>query len=217
MNWGDFVSVVRTDLGDSETTPKLTNALLYSYARSAIHDVSAYFPRRFDHVALEVDAADPKKFALPSDFIEEIVVECPEGNALSARQSRPGFRRTPAARPLFYEISGNALYLDADPGGSAVLLTYSAVHGLPASADDVTFDLTNPARDIELVQLYVKALCEQRARTKQASLDRFKLGSGDRQDNPIAPEVTDYFAEYRDKIAERSGGVIYLNRPRKYR
>ena len=217
MKWDEFVSAIRTDLGDNATTPKLTNALLYSYVRSAIYDVSAYFPRRFDHVALEVDPGDAKKFALPPDFIEEIVVECPEDNALTARQTRPGFKRTPAQRPLFYEISGNHLYLDADPGGSAVLLTYHAVHGLPASADDVDFVLTNPDRDIELVSLYVKALCEQRARTKQASLDRFKLGSGDRQDNPIAPEVTDFFMEYRSRIADRSGGVIYLERPRKYR
>ncbi len=128
MKWDEFVASIRTDLNDNNAaTPKYSNALLYNYFRSAIHDVSMYFPRRFDHVALAVDVADAKKFALPSDFIEEIVVECPEDTFLSARQARPGFKRTPANRPLFYEISGNSLYLDANPGGNAVLLTYNAV------------------------------------------------------------------------------------------
>lgn len=218
MKWDEFVSAIRTDMNDNNAaSPKYGNALLYGYFRSAIYDVSMYFPRRFDHVALAVDPADPKKFALPPDFIEEIVVECPEDTFLSERRARPGVKRTPAHHPLFYEVSGNHLYLDAEPGGSEVLLTYNGVHGLPASPEDVTFVLTNPDRDIELLSLYVKALINQRERTKQASLDRFKLGSGDRQDNPIAPEVTDYFAEYREKIADRSGGTVFLQRTRKYR
>jgi len=227
MNWDDFLSGIRTDLGDTGTTPKYPDALLYSYFRSAIWDVSMYFPRRFDHVTLEVDEADAKKFGLPDDFISEIVVECPEDNLLLPRRDRPGFKRTPSTHPLFYEVSGNNLYLDANPGGATVLLSYYGVHGLPVvttgdddaitytdgAEDPGPFILTVPDRDIELVAIYIKALINQRERTKQSSLDRFKLSTGTRQDNPIAPEVEDYFAEYRSKIGSDPEGRYFSNDP----
>ncbi len=235
MNWDDFVASIRTDMSDNNAPPKYSDALLYNYFRSAIWDVSMYFPRRFDHVALEVDEVDPKKFALPAGFISAIVVECPGDNALSLKRDRPGYRRTPSISPMFYELDANTLYLDADPGGAPVLLSYYGAHGLPvvATGEDgkttytsgiqdedghsLPFVLTVPDRDIELVTLYVKALINQKERSKQSYLDRFKLGSGTREDNPIMPETTSCFSEYNHKLAERTGRTIFLTRPRKYR
>jgi hypothetical protein len=232
MNWGDLVSAVQTDLGDT-TGAKYTASRLYGAMRSAVNDVSMYYPLRYDHMTLEVFkdpvtklVSDPKKFVLPDDFIQEITVECPVNTFLSLRRDRPGFRRTPPQRPMQYYVDGVCLYLDADPNGAValdgtsniqVLLTYYGIHGMPDDADDTDFDLTVSARDLELVVIYIKAEMLESDRSKQSSLDRFKLGTGERTDNPIRPEVTDYWAEYHLKIAERSGKTVFLERPRRYR
>jgi hypothetical protein len=76
----------------------------------------------------------------------------------------------------------------------------------PASPDDNTFSLTIPIADEELIRLYVKAKASEQLRTQQANLDRFKLGNGDRQDNPLLPEVNTLMVEYRTKLAERYPG-----------
>ena len=68
-----------------------------------------------------------------------------------------------------------------------------------------------PDADLELIRLYVKAKVYEQMRSKQAALDRFKLGSGSREDNPIAPEVEDLMKIYHEKIMERiPGGDIEL-------
>ena len=232
MNWGDLVSSVQIDLGDLQGT-KYTAARLVGAFRSAINDVSMYYPLRYDRVALEVfvdpdtqQATDPRKFVLPDNFIKEITVECPADTFLSLRRDRPGFRRTPPQRPMQYYIDSSYLYLDADPAGAVVLddtqnaqvlLTYYGIHNMPADENDNSFELTVSARDLELVMLYMKAEMLESERSKQSILDRFKMGSGERTDNPVRPEVIDYWAEYRLKIAERSGKTILLERPRRYR
>jgi hypothetical protein len=64
--------------------------------------------------------------------------------------------------------------------------------------------------------LYVKAKVYEQMRSRQASLDRFKLGNGARDDNPLTPEVDDLMKVYHEKIAERiPGGNIELYRSRK--
>jgi hypothetical protein len=125
--------------------------------------------------------------------------------------------RVASTRSLFYHIDSGSLYLDADPGENAVYLSYYGVHSIPDDADDCECDLTTEMGDMEILKLYVNARVNERERNRQSRLDRFKLGSGDRQDNPIAPEVTDLFARYYEKLAERTGGTIFLYRPRKYR
>jgi hypothetical protein len=57
----------------------------------------------------------------------------------------------------------------------------------------------------------VKAKVYERIRTKAARLDRYK--DGDREDNPITPEVRNLMRDYDKKIAERyEGGTIMLHR-----
>ena len=73
-----------------------------------------------------------------------------------------------------------------------------------------------PDPDLELIRLYVKAKVYEQMRSRTAALDRFKLGSGSRDDNPIAPEVADLMKVYHSKIAERiPGGNIELYRTKK--
>ena len=93
-------------------------------------------------------------------------------------------------------------------------MTYDARHVIPAASDDTAALLTIPEDDEELIRLYVKAKATEQIRTQQASLDRFKPGSGSRDDNPMTPETGNLMQEYRNKIAERiKGGTIMLYRP----
>jgi hypothetical protein len=178
--------------------------------------VSEWLPLDFSRVELTASVDNPQQFALPDDFLEEYLVEVPADNALSLKVARPGVRRTPSSRPLFYWTNGTNLYLDADPGDDAVLLSYYGVHGLPADADDTSFELTVPMRDIELLQLYILGRVFQRDRSRQSQLDRFKLGSSDRQDNPLTPETNHFLIQYHEKLQDRVGGkTVFLNRERR--
>jgi hypothetical protein len=216
MNWGDFLAELRTELSDDGATPKFSDALLYSYLRDGVVAISEWLPRDVSRIELTASVGNAQQFALPSDFLEEYLVECPVNNALSFRFTRPGVRRTSSSRPLFYWVNAGNLYLDADPGSDAVLLSYYGVHGLPADADDTSFELTVPMRDIELLQLYILGRVFQRDRSRQSQLDRFKLGSSDRQDNPLTPETNHFLIQYHEKLQDRVGGkTVFLNRERR--
>jgi len=215
MNWGDFLAEMREELNDTGATPKFSDELLFSYLRDGTVALSEWLPRDISRVELTASETDAKQFALPSNFLEEYLVECPLDNALSFRFARPGVRRTTSSRPLFYWVNAGNLYLDADPGSNTVLISYYGVHGLPANAADTTFDLTVPLRDIELLKLYILGRVFQRSRSRQSMLDRFKVTSGERTDNPITPEVNEFMTQYQDKLQERVGGkVVFLHRER---
>ena len=216
MNWGQFLTELRSELKDDGTTQKFSDDLLYVFLRDGIWALSEWLPRDIGRVTLTAEETDPKKFALPTDFIEEYLVECPLDNALTFRYVRPGVRRATSVRPLFYWTNAGFLFLDADPGENTVLISYYGVHGIPPDASDTNFDLTVPMRDIELLKLYILGRVFQRERSRQAMLDRFKLGTGDRQDNPIEPEVVDYMEQFQEKLAERIGGkAVFLTRERR--
>ena len=72
--------------------------------------------------------------------------------------------------------------------------------------------MTSPVEDEEIVRLFVKAKISEQMRMRQSSLDRFKQGSGDRDDNPLLPEHNELMREYHYRIAQRLGGLIQLNR-----
>ena len=216
MNWGAFLSELRGELNDTGTTPKFSDDLLYVFFRDGVWALSEWLPRDFGRVELTAETTDTKKFALPADFIEEYLVESPLDSALTFRFVRPGVRRTQSARPLFYWTSAGYLFIDADPGDNAVLISYYGVHGIPASATDVSFELTVPIRDVELLKLYILGRAYQRERSRQSMLDRFKLGTGDRQDNPVTPEVNEFMQQFQSKLNERTGGkAVFLSRVRR--
>jgi hypothetical protein len=179
------------------------------YIKDAIRDYSMWFPRRIDRFEL-VEANG--HYALPSDFVREIDVESPEDTYWIKKVERPGVRFTTGK---FYFIDGGNLYLGEDTDDE-VELSYLAVHDVPTSETDLTFELSIPDRDIELIRIYVRAQVHIQMRSKQARLDRFEAGSGRRDDNPLLPETTNLMDEYYKKIAERvTGGpvVLYRSRP----
>jgi len=206
--WADLLADIRTDVKDTGATPKFSNDLIYVYTKDAVRDYSIWFPQRLDHVALVLANG---KYALPSDYIEEIYVECPAGTYLEKRPERPGVKFPAQYRNYYYYIQGGSVYLSS-PSDDTVYLTYLASHGVPDGVDDTTFVLTVPDADIELIRLYVKAQLYGQLRAKQAELDRFKP-KGTRDDNPVTPEVGDLMAVYHAKIAERiRGGNVLLYR-----
>jgi hypothetical protein len=209
MIWSELLADIRADLQDTGTTPRWSDKTLFVYVKDAVRDYSIWFPKRED--ALEIAPLNGA-YPLPVDYIEDIQVECPIGSLLERRQNRPGVHYRTTSVPLSYFVSGGKMYLSS-PAADAVYLTYFATHGLPTSESDSTFAFTVPDMDVELVRLYVKAQVYGQMRARQAALDRFKVGSGTRTDNPLMPETQDLMEEYHRKIAERiQGGVITLYR-----
>lgn len=210
MNWGTLLSNLRDDLKDTGSTPRWTDDLLHLYTGDAIRDYSRWFPLRVDR---EVLAQVGGSYPLPATFVRTVAVESPLERFLEPRIFSQGARYFDQVPALTYYLDGGSLYLLGSPHADGVYLTYHATHGVPANAADTTFALTLPDADIELLRLYVKSKCYEQMRGRQAALDRFKLGSGERTDNPIAPEVDDLMRVYRAKIAERTpGGAIRLYR-----
>jgi hypothetical protein len=220
MNWGALLEEIRAvDIDDTSETPKYSDKALYAYLRAAIGDYSQFLPLRKVDVVLVPDLGNPKKFALPSDFLAEISVACPADRLLEPRRGRLGANVHPGNRPFFYSVENTtALYLDTDPGENGVVLTYDAVHPLPTSETEAAFEFTIPLADIELIKLYIVAKVNVKIRNSQSKLDRFKLGGGARTDNPITEEVEDFFAEYKSKLSQRiPARSITLFRPRRFK
>lgn len=201
--WEAILADIRIDLKDTGATPRFSDDALYLWAKDAIRDYSLYFPLVKYAVELAITTGS---YALPSDFLEALSVEYPQGRFLDRRMDRPPLS---GSNPTRYYISQGRLYLDASPTSSAYL-TYNASHPVPAASTDSDFEFTIPPMDEELIRLYVKAKAAEQIRTSQANLDRFKLGSGDRQDNPLIPEVDNTMKVYRDKVNERLGGKTIM-------
>jgi hypothetical protein len=206
--WAQLLADIRTDIKDTVAVKKFSDAALYLYTKDAIRDYSQYFPQRCSATLTATAGA----YTLPVDYVGGEEVECPEGSFLEKRFARPGYKYTVTGEPTAYYLEGGALTLNGTPAvGSTVVLTYDSIHPLPSAETDLTFTFTFPMGDEELIRLYVKAKTAEQLRTNQASLDRFKMGSGARDDNPLNPEVRDLMMDYRMKIAERfGGGVVYL-------
>jgi hypothetical protein len=208
--WAQLLLELRTDLKDTGDKPKWPDPLLFIFTKDAIRDYSLFFPRMMMRVGLvEQDST----YILPDDYVRAVEVECPKDSFLEQRQERPGVRFHSQGDATLYYIGHGLLHLNGTPKGD-VLLTYEAVHAIPASVDDIEAVLSVPLVDEELIRLYVKAKAYEYVRGPQANLDRHKIGSGSRDDNPVMPEVRDLMREYRRKIAERTlGGGVMLWRP----
>lgn len=208
--YAQLLSDIRVELKDVAAT-KWPSESLYIWVKDAIKDYSGWFPMAVDKQEMSLD--DTFSATLPSDFLQDFTVESPENSFLERRSGRPGKKYTTPASPTLYHISGGRLYLDAAPV-SECLLTYGALHTIPATYLSTTTIMSVPSSDEELIRLYVLAKANEQVRTKQAGIDRFKLGAGRRDDNPINLEVSTLMDEYYSKIAERSpGGAIALYRP----
>jgi len=204
--WATLLADIRVDLKDEAATKRWSDAALYLWAKDAIRDYSLNFPQMKYSEQLTLNSGS---YALPSDFLEVISVEYPAGRYLDRRFERPPQSET---YPTRYYISGGRLYLDASPTGDAYL-NYEAMHPVPSSATDTSFAITIPEMDEELLRLYIKGKAIEQIRSAQSNLDRFKLGSGDRDDNPLLPETNQVMRDYYNKIAERrGGGTVFLQK-----
>ncbi len=208
--WSDLLSEIRADLQDTAvapSTPKWTDKMLYLYVKDGIRDYSTWFPKRMDRVEISPSG---DKYPLPNDFIEDITVEQPLDTYLVRRPNRPGSQYQVATLAHFYTVQGGSVYLSSLPL-DPIYLSYFATHPVPTSETDLTFVITIPDVDIEMIRLYVKAKIYSQMRGRQSALDRFKP-AGKRDDNPLMPEVGDLMEDYRRKIAERlPGGEITLH------
>lgn len=221
MSWEDFLAFLRLDLQDNSASPRWTDKLLWIYTCDAIRDYSIWFPLEQEVTISNVNGY----YILPTDFVEEITVECPLRTYLKKRQEFPGTTEFTIDDPRYYRVSIGKIKLDSDTTES-IKLTYLAVHTVPTSESEIDagtgvetftiqddFVFTVPDRDLELLRIYVIARVNQQMRGKTARLDRFKQGSGNRDDNPIIPEVDNLLEEYHIKIAERIRGAtikLYL-------
>lgn len=208
--YGQLLSDIRVDLKDA-TGSKFSDETLFIWFKDAVKDYSGWFPLEQDRVEMTLDSN--YSAALPTDFLQEYHVECPPDTFLEKRLPAGGIKFTTPSSPTLYYLSGGRLYLDAAPPDTCYL-SYGALHTIPANYLMTTTVLSIPPRDEELIRLYVIAKANEQTRTKQTSIDRFKLGAGRRDDNPVAVEVETLMDEYLAKIAERSsGGAIKLFRP----
>jgi hypothetical protein len=209
--WSEVFAEIRIDLKDTGTVQRYTDDQLFLWSKDAVRDYSQYFPKITHRTELTLSG---DSYPLPALFLREISIECPRDTFIEARMDRPGIKHKVVTVPSRYLIEGGSLFLNATPQeGAEVLLSYEGMHTLPTSYEDAS-TVTIPDTDLELVRLYVKAKSAEALRTQQATLDRFKLGSGDRDDNPLGPETYQLMQEYRRKISERTeGGFILLWRP----
>jgi len=219
--WEDFLSAIRADIQDTGETPKYSDEMLFVYLGDALNDYSMWFPLRVDHTELKGSGTGP--YALPDDYIADLLVECPEDRFLERRGPRPGIRYpTQSGKPFFYYTQGGSLYLNSSPyDADGVFLTYESLHPTPTAWNDAETEFTVPVKDRELLRIFIKAKIMESVRTKQAALDRFKSrfeSGSDRQDNPLLPEVEELYADYYRKIsARRGGGTVLLYRSGRHR
>lgn len=211
--WAQLLGEVQTELKDLEGK-KFPKETIYIYLKDAISDYSQFFPLRVIREQLVYDA-DVEAFTLPENILTDIQVESPRDRFIERRIVRPGVRFSMTATPTLYWIEGGYLFLNSKSIDEAeVLLTYDALHGLPANADDDDYNLTVPSRDDELIRLYLRAKVSGQVRQHQATLDRFRVGGGKRTDNPMEPETGNLWDEYDMKVATRTpAGTVYLWRP----
>ena len=208
--WKALLADLRTDLKDTGTTPRWSDATLYLFAKDAVRAYSVDLP---NIVFRETLTAADGVFTLPTECIGIISVESSEGVYLERFEPKVGKRVRLSSAIVSYYTSGGKLYLNTTPtNGDTVMMTYKAVYDLPISEEDDDTIINIPIEDEEIVRLFVKAKISEQMRLGQSSLDRFKPGSGARDDNPLLPEHNELMREYHERIAQRLGGMIPLNR-----
>lgn len=214
--WAEIVSEIRVDLRDPSGT-KYPDASILVWLKDAIRDYSRHFPYESTVKLTKDDEGD--FYALPSGTTQVNYVMCPSGTYLEEKEPRPGVAYITQSTPTLYYQRGGAIYLNGSTEED-VYVVANCIHNVPTSEDwdseeeEEQSEVTIPDMDIELIRLYVKAKANESTRTRQANLDRFKSGSGSRDDNPLEPEVEGLMDEYRKKILERYPvGVIFLYKP----
>ena len=206
--WGGLLADIRSDLKDTGATPRWGDDILYLFAKDAINAYSLDFPLL--SIRQEIMAANGT-FDLPSNYLDAISVETAPGEYLKPLHPSIGLKIGRSQKATSFYISTGKLHLDKKPqDGMTVLLSYYGKYDLPTSKDDKDFELDIPQEDEELVRLFMKAKIAEQIRLQQSNLDRFKPSSGARDDNPMLPEHNELMKEYRERVAERTGGIVNM-------
>lgn len=209
LTWAAFKSRLRAEMDDAASPYTWSDDLLYTWLKDALADYSLYAPLEEQATLTDKSGAS---YALPDDCLRVDLVESPSGTYLSPGLGRPNVKIPTTYRVWRYRVNRTTLTLNKDTEQD-VIITYKALHPAPSAANDDTFALTFRESDTELISLFIRAKAYEFQRSNQSSLDRFQLGSGDRQDNPLTPEVNHLMLDYERKIARRyGGGVITLYR-----
>lgn len=211
ITWGTLLSNIRLDLKDPPSDkPKWTDEMLYLFTCDAVRDYSKEVPLDKFRVVL---TAQGGTYTIPSDFIVDNTVELEAGYYLEKAVDRPGIRVQTPTKATQYRLVGGKVYIEPSPAdGSTILFSYGASHTTPDDASDSDGEISVAIQDEELLRLYVKAKAIEQFRTAQSNLDKFKP-AGDRSDNPLFEEYDLLMKAYREKLAERSGGLIILYKP----
>ena len=209
ITWANLLTSLRYELDDVVAGNYLwSDEALFVWLGDALSDYSVYNPLVIVADISLAEASD--SYDLPSDNLGVLSVQSPLGTYLQQRRVRPGVVYRSRTETLSYELVGDTITLNSS--ATSVILSYRAIHPSPETCEDYDFELTFPVRDTELIRLYICAKAYGRMRSQQASLDRFKLGSGNRTDNPLIPAVNELMDEYYRKINLRyGGGVITLS------
>ena len=206
--WGGLLADIRSDLKDTGATPRWGDDILYLFAKDAINAYSLDFPLLSIRQEL---VATNGKFDLPSNFLDAISAETAPGEYLKPLHPAIGLKIGGVQKATSYYISAGKLYLDKSPQDeSTILFSYYGKYDLPTSKDDANFELAVPPEDEELIRLFIKAKIAEQIRLQQSNLDRFKPSSGARDDNPLLPEHNELMKEYKERVAERTGGIVNM-------
>ncbi len=206
ITWGSLLADIRADIKDTGERPRWPDDTLFLFAKDAIRTYSLDLPKL---VYREELAATNGVFALPANFLAVVTVELAEREYLEPFGVRPGISRRKPHRATQYYVAGGSLHLDVPPAGEdTILLTYKALYEVPISKDDLACQITLPADDEETIRVYVKAKVSEQVRLSQSNLDRFKPGTGQRDDNPMLPEYETLMREFQLRIAQKLGGSI---------
>ncbi len=221
---------IRRELKDPSGT-KFDNAELGQYIEEAINDYSAHFPKEKQTIiALDPDLTD---YQMPDDtlMIQRVKVTDNDGNSryMKPRAYKAGedIRTNPATYWKLginrlapgttryysghYEYRDGWITLDFNPEtGDTMTVDYGAYYPQPVF-DGVPLEV--PARDEELLILYVCGKATARIEWQDANLSRWKE-KGSRDDSPLELPYNKYFAAYREKIRERKSRVHILRRAR---
>jgi hypothetical protein len=216
--WEQFLATIREEIKDNGATVRYSDSLLLGFTKDAIRDYSTFFPKIVVQEELCPDDVTPLAYCMPEEISEIIEVQCPLGTFLQERVDRLGRKVVVTDRLLFYAFDDDHVYFNAAPhDGDTPYITYARSHDVPCDVEDCTFTFSIKDADLELIKLYVQGKVQIRVRGDQSKLDRFKVTSGVRDDNPMDVEATDYMARYHEKIVQRiRGGTIQLFNPRKY-
>jgi len=183
---------IRKFINDTSASPRWSDTELEVYINLAVNDFSTHIPVVKSSTYVPSSSTD-KTFTLPSDTLEVLYVEHPQGTFLEPSSNHPAERYGTGGKRYDLssdEVGAQTLTLLGTPRvGDDLIIRYGAYR----SAITATSDAVPVPRAATLAMLYyVAMLCHERVATQDSNLSRWgsKEDKGrTRQDNPLIPEA----------------------------